>query len=408
MAAASGGCVALDAGEGLWVAGPARVEVVEGCVSVVGFEACSGDVLVVGGARGATFVASGGRARVCIVAGSGAAYTRVPSGRVFEAWSSLVEKLEAEGASRIVVVGGMETGKSTLVTWLHNVLGLGVVEADVGQNELGLPACVAYSSDSRRAVALSDLEPSGCLFVGHVSAEKVMDLVVSAAVASARRLRGGFVVDTDGFVAGRGVYYKAALAAALEADAVVVMGSAPALSAALRALGLRVYEAPAPELPRERSRLDRRSFRQRMWSRLFSDAETVVLDGVPILGLCPASREGDATVYHCPRATLTVAARAPPRGGGLRPGWEKGLLAAIAEGGTHTPALVERIVDPVEGRVVVRASKRPASTEGLILGWVLIHSDYSEEHLPTGLHPETVLQRRTGRQQRRGQRPRPA
>ncbi len=404
MAAAPGSCVALEAGEGLWVAGPARVEVVEGCVAVVGFEACRGDALVVGGTRGATFTASGGKARVCIVAGSGAAYTRVSSGRVFEAWSRLVEKLEAEGASRIVVVGGMETGKSTLATWLHNVLGLGVVEADVGQNELGLPACVAYSSDPRRAVALSDLEPGGCLFVGHVSAEKVMDLVVSAAAAAARRLPGGFVVDTDGFVAGRGVYYKAALAAALEADAVIVMGSAPALSAALRAVGLRVYEAPAPELPRERSRVDRRNFRQRMWSRLFSDAETVVLDEVPILGLCPASRDGDAIVYHCPRATLTVAAR----GGSLRPGWEKGLLAAIAAGGTHIPALIERIVDPLDGRVVVRASKKPASAAGLILGWVLVHSDYSEEHLPPGLHPETMLQRRAGRQQRRGPRPRPA
>ena len=394
-------CVRLEKGQGLWVAGPARVEVVEGCVYATGFEACSGESLVVAGTRGASFAALGGGARLCIVAGSGSGFAVVEgSARLVEEWRRLVEGLEAEGARRIVLLGPMESGKSTLAVWIHNLLGVAVVEADVGQNELGTPACVSYSVASGRALSLSDLELSGCLFVGHVSAERVLDLIVSSVARAAGRVGSrGFVVDTDGFVSGRGVYYKAALAAAVEPDAVIVMGSAPGLAEALRVQGLRVLEAPAPGLVRERSRFDRRSYRRMLWSRLFSSPRSLVVEGKPVAGLCPFTVEaGEVVRYQCPRGTVEVAPRGARGPRTLRPGWERGLLAAVVYEGGQAPALVERL-DPASGRAVLRAAWQPGGEpRGVVLGWLRLGEGFEEEHLRPGLHPEAVLEReRAGR-----------
>lgn len=383
----------LRSGEGVWVAGPARIRVEEGEVLATGFR-LRGEALV-RATRGASFYAAGQGARLCISLGSRGAAERIEGGwEVVEAWLGLVEELRGSGARRVVVLGGVESGKSTLAAWLHNSLGLGVVEADVGQNELGTPGCVSYTPGAGAPVlSLQDLEPEACLFAGHVSADKVLGAVTGYAAAAARRLQEkGFVVDTDGYVEPRGVYQKAALAEALGADAVIVLGD-PALARRLRSLGLPVHEAPGVgELARKRTRLDRRAYRSRLWARLFADTRPTVLTGVEVLGLAPWSPGGDgAPVYSCSGRETRPRRR-----------WEEGLLAAATAPGWRgdVPVIVETL-DPVKARAVVRPA-RGASLEGaaaLKLGWVRLSQNYEEEHLPTLPHP--CAEEARGRTQRR-------
>ena len=375
------GCIKLRGGEGVWVAGPARVRVEEGEVLATGFR-LRGEALV-RATRGASFYAAGQGARLCISLGSGAAAERIEGGwEVVEAWLGLVEELGRSGARRVVLLGGVESGKSTMAAWLHNSLGLGVVEADVGQNELGTPGCVSYTPGSGDPVlSLQDLEPEACFFAGHVSADRVLGAVTGYAAAAAGRLREkGFVIDTDGYVEPRGVYQKAALAEAVGADAVIVLGD-PGLARRLRSLGLPVREAPGVGgLARRRSRLDRRAYRARLWARLFADAKPTVLTGVEILGLAPWSTGGDGTpVYSCGGRETRPRRR-----------WEQGLLAAATGPGRRGDTLVVvESIDPAEARAVVRPA-RGASLEGaaaLKLGWVRLSQNYEEEHLPTLPHP---------------------
>ena len=381
------GCYRVERGQGLWVAGPARVAVEEGCVLGSGRSLCSGEEALVRGARGYTFYAVEGAARLCVHGGSSSEARVVSRGlETVEGWLRLLDELEAVNAGRIAVVGPPESGKSTFTAWAANRLGLGIVEADVGQNELGLPACVSYAPPPGGGLlVLQDLQGSpsvGCVFVGHVSAERVADLVVAAVLEAGRRLQGkGFVVDTDGFVYGRGAAYKAALATALQPDAVVVLGS-PWLATQLRGRGLTVYEAPPPPLPRERSRADRRAFRSRQWARLFAASKPAPLEGVQLLGLCPHALDGEDVVYRCPGTGELREARHSRRG--LRPGWEKGLLAALLSPSGDRLLLVERL-DPKTGRVVARVAGGPAFPRGtgLALGWVKLHTPgFEEEHLP--------------------------
>lgn len=398
-------CVELQSGWGLWVSGPARVLVERGSVYASGYTVEAGGEALVRGTRGFTFYAREG-SRLCVHLGAGGAYRVVQEGfSVVEAWSRLVEDLRGRGVRRVVVAGPVESGKSTLTAWLRNGLELCVVEADVGQNELGLPGMVAYAPWTGRALVLQDVEPAGGFFVGHVSAEKAGFLVVSAAVRAARACGRGFVVDTDGYVRGRGALYKAALAETVEADAVVVLGESNEsgeLSRLLTARGLEVVRAPSPGLLRERSRVDRRSFRQRLYAALFSRSRSLVLDASLVGNVCPYTVAGDAVAYSCGSTVFVESQRRPEAGVWLRPGWARGLLAGLhLPSGVDEPALVEQF-SPQRGRLVVRvregAALEPGSVRGVTLGWIRLGDNFvEEEHLDPGVYPEAAAKTRRRR-----------
>ena len=397
--AGTGGCVDLPAGRGLWVAGPARVSVERGRLLAAGFELGEGEEVVVRATRGFTFYPLGGAARVCVAAGSGGGYRVVGEGfRETLEWLRLGERLRGSGVGRVAVVGPVEAGKSTLTVFLANMLGVGVVETDVGQNEMGLPACVSYSENPGAPfLSMEELPRPSCVFVGHVSAEKAATGIVAAAAEAASRL-GRFVADTDGFVDGLGLVYKPWLVEAMGVDAVVAVGAPRQLAAALRGRGLTVYEAPRAPLPRWRSRLDRRSYRSRLWARLFSSPVTLVLRGASVEPLCGLEETAeDGAVYSCGRVVLVESRRrpeGPPGARWLRPGWARGLVAGLrVSGGGDVPALVETL-EPGGRRVVVRAAWRPGGeVVGLRLGWIRLSENYEETHLPLEPYPLAALGR---------------
>jgi polynucleotide 5'-kinase involved in rRNA processing len=314
-------------------------------------------------------------------------------------WLRLGERLREEGAGRVLVVGPVEAGKSTLTLFLANMLRVGVVEADVGQNEIGFPACVSYASWSEPVLSLEEMGSRGCIFVGHVSAEKVAASVVAAAVEAGVRL-GRFVADTDGYVDGMGAYYKAWLAEALGVDAVVALGAPRGLVEALRGRGLRVYTAPRAPLPRWRSRVDRRSYRSRLWARLFANPVSLVLEGFPVEPLCgyTVAADGGEVVYTCGGVAVVESRSRPSLPGArwVKPGWARGLVAGLRSGGGDVPAVVESL-DPARGRIVVRAAWRPGEVTGVRLGWVRLSENYEEQHVPVDVYPLAVLQQRRGR-----------
>jgi len=385
------------------VAGPARLCVDEGELLAAGFTLGPGEEVLVRATRGFTFYAHRGQARVCVVQGSGAGLRVVEEGfRETLEWLRLGEDLRDRGVRRVVIVGPVEAGKSTLTVFLANMLGLGIVETDVGQNETGLPAFVTYASPPPRPVlSLEELGLSGALFVGHVSAERVMWGVVVAAAIAARRLES-FVADTDGFVDGVGVMYKAWLAESMEPDVVVSLAAPRGLVAALRGRGLEVVEAPRAPLPRWRSRGDRRSFRARLWAKLFHSPVRLVLEDVPLEPLCNYTRSDGAeeVVYLCGRELIVESARRPSdlQARWARPGWARGLLAGMRlADGSDVPAVVENL-DAARGRVIVRAAWRPGSeVRGLRLGWIRLGENFEEEHLPVEPFPAAVVHGRGSR-----------
>ncbi|HUH06915.1 MAG TPA: Clp1/GlmU family protein [Egibacteraceae bacterium] len=122
---------------------------------------------------------------------------------------ALVARVQARPGA-VLVLGGIDSGKTTLATRLLGALvdaGLvpAYIDTDVGQSTTGPPATVGW----RRVVSRADLtdlfEADGLYFVGDVTpATRLLATLTGAARAleASRAVSGAAVIDTSGFVSG--------------------------------------------------------------------------------------------------------------------------------------------------------------------------------------------------------------
>ena len=120
--------------------------------------------------------------------------------------------LEAAAAARVtLVLGAGDTGKSTLVAGLAGALAarahtVAVVDADLGQSDVGPPTTVGLGRVRRPIERLEEAELVGLEFVGMTSPARCMrETAEATARLVARALEGGcdrVLVDTSGLVEG--------------------------------------------------------------------------------------------------------------------------------------------------------------------------------------------------------------
>jgi polynucleotide 5'-hydroxyl-kinase GRC3/NOL9 len=187
-----------------------------------------------------------------------------------ESWLRLRDEL-ARGPSAVLVIGGSDSGKSTVCRWLaaqwaQAGANCALIDADVGQSQLGPPACIGYArlpeGGEREAEAF---------FVGDVSPRRVPAGVLGALAEAVRAARAAgaqrLVIDSTGWVSGaEAVALKVAKAAILGEVHTVLVEREDELRAFRRAwrglerFPLHALQA-APEV-RRRSPEERRAHRE--------------------------------------------------------------------------------------------------------------------------------------------------
>lgn len=144
-------------------------------------------------------------------------------------WRGLLDELPPAG--RLVVVGGTDSGKSTLVWWLARELRargatVGLVDADVGQSRVGPPATVGFLKSPGNA--------AGFYFVGATSPTQRPSSLLNATTEALGAVAGAqwVLLDTTGYVRGElGVALKGAKIKRLLPAHVVLLGDDPSLEA---------------------------------------------------------------------------------------------------------------------------------------------------------------------------------
>jgi len=211
-------------------------------------------------------------------------------------WQPALEAARAGGT--LFLIGESDSGKSTLAAVLANeALAAGrsvaVVDADVGQSNVGPPACVGLADVSRKFDSLSDLSAKAIDFVGACSpAQHLLQAAASTAALVSSARQGGaetIVVDTTGLVSG-GVAraLKGAKIRLVEPDTLIALQEEDEVEQLLagyrsrskpQVLRLRRSRAVKP-----RSREERAARRQRSFAGYFSEARTVALswDDAPV------------------------------------------------------------------------------------------------------------------------------
>lgn len=201
--------------------------------------------------------------------------------------------LAAARAARVtLLLGESDTGKTSLAAWLAAaLLGTGdsvaVVDADLGQSEIGPPTTVGLGRPRAGFARLGDAEFDGLCFVGATSPRDHVAETVLATRRMTDRARAlgveRVIVDTSGLVQGeRGRALKQAKDDLIAPDLVVCLQRDGECEPILRPYAggrapriLRLAPAPAA---RRRSAEARRLHRERALGAYFAGARAVTLD----------------------------------------------------------------------------------------------------------------------------------
>ncbi|ABO07487.1 Clp1/GlmU family protein [Pyrobaculum calidifontis] len=134
-----------------------------------------------------------------------------------------------EAVDVVALVGPTDAGKSSLATFLLNVhVARGkrvcVVDADVGQSDIGPPGFVAYSCTSAQVPHISELSPLNAYYVGAANLQGLEDLLVAGVVWALKEAMSTYphlvLINTPGWTTGRGLQLLKALADATAAEVV--------------------------------------------------------------------------------------------------------------------------------------------------------------------------------------------
>ncbi|HXX53847.1 MAG TPA: Clp1/GlmU family protein, partial [Thermodesulfovibrionales bacterium] len=121
---------------------------------------------------------------------------------------SLLEAITDPLNRIIMVIGGSDTGKTTLVESIVDLLstqgGVGIVDLDMGQSHIGPPTTIAWGKTERRFEDWAFIRTEEFYFTGAFTpAGNISATVVGAALMTKRAHSscGKVVVDTTGLVA---------------------------------------------------------------------------------------------------------------------------------------------------------------------------------------------------------------
>ena len=240
--------------------------------------------------------------------------------RGVDAWRQTLEAiLDAPGV--VVMLGSVDAGKTTMATAIANAAvragrRTAVVDADIGQSDLGPPTTVGLAVPQHPATRMDEWHATAAWFVGDTAPPTVYPYLLEGAdrcIARARRRRARvIVVDTTGWVEGdAAVAAKAHKLRRIDPEHVVALQRDGEVEPILDRLPRRIVVhrlRPSPQV-RRRSPEERRAIRARRFRLYFSHAprHTLAL-GALSAGRLPryGGREipQDRMLVEIPRAEL--------------------------------------------------------------------------------------------------------
>lgn len=202
-------------------------------------------------------------------------------------WKRVAEEIMASGTrpAKVFVLGGPDSGKTTMAAFLANVaagagLKVALVDADIGQSEIGPPGCVGYGVTTVPIERVRDVRPLRSCFVGSNSPELLSFTTASATKSAVDAVLGLspdlVVVDTTGLIWGRTArFLKNAKIELIGPTHIVALQRALELEHLLRPwerLGgdhPKIMRAPVSPRAADKTRKDRRAFRERSFQQYF-------------------------------------------------------------------------------------------------------------------------------------------
>jgi polynucleotide 5'-hydroxyl-kinase GRC3/NOL9 len=291
----------LQPGQIVRLNGPLKARVVQGQVLVLGAIFNTGNEFHVDEYRSYALKAlTEANVELNLMQG-GSIENPLPDEEVIDEWVSIADNLLRNDCTSIVVIGPTDAGKTSIAALVANRALLrgyrvAVIDADIGQADIGPPATVSASFVTSPILWLRSLRAEYMRFIGSITPQRNERRIVAAVVSLAEQLRKKgadvIIVDTDGWIQGiNSIEYKVEIVRFINADAVIVVGDSALfdiVSTMLGGLKCRPVFMKSPRVRRERSREDRRVLRSMSYQRYLEPLyeRKLFIGRISIFGSC--------------------------------------------------------------------------------------------------------------------------
>jgi polynucleotide 5'-hydroxyl-kinase GRC3/NOL9 len=262
------------------VRGPAALTVTSGQAHILGSQLNESTRIVVQNERQLP-LESRGEAEIEIELRENGAISETDGSTIPRSWTRIVHSLSSMRECKAMIIGPADAGKSTLCTYLMNELlnrniQVRVIDADIGQADIGPPTTIASSTPSSPTPTLSGLDPQRMFFVGHTTPSFVKGKVFNGINHMLSSDRSGLtIINTDGWILdSEAIIYKSQLISAAKPDIVIGIGQEKSITPILDVTGTHWIEAETSNAIFPRTRNDRKEIRK-IGYRRFLDGSTV-------------------------------------------------------------------------------------------------------------------------------------
>ena len=218
-------------------------------------------------------------AEIEIALGPTGAMIEIEGSSLPESWRDVVNSIEIFDEGVTMIIGHSDTGKSALCAYLMNELikrkrKVRVIDADIGQAEIGPPTTLASSTPSLPRPTLSNLEPDRIFFVGHNTPSFVQSQVLNGIKRLLSPEQAGItVINTDGWIRdSAAILYKKHLISRIKPDVIVGIGSKSSLNPIVGTTGILTNLVESPRVIIPRTRTERRQIRKNGYQRFLSNS----------------------------------------------------------------------------------------------------------------------------------------
>jgi polynucleotide 5'-hydroxyl-kinase GRC3/NOL9 len=220
----------LDKGHTLLLKGPASIRTKKGDAECLGAPIRSDDWISIEASRQEPVYAID-NVVLEIRRGSGSSWSEVRESTVPAAWNEAAQVLERQRGI-CIIIGEADSGKSSLCTFLANKCledtgKVGVVDADVGQADIGPPTTVSSSFVQAPIIGLQKSTAETSFFVGDTSPSFVPEKLVTLTTRLKKRIMGSVdivLVNTDGWLAEfNAIRHKQLLLEEIQPDLVIAL-----------------------------------------------------------------------------------------------------------------------------------------------------------------------------------------
>ena len=273
----------LSATKTLILRGPASLHLVAGQATILGARLDAHRKRIVAGLRQLP-IETESHAELEIVLGKSAKIFEAEGSTIPASWRRAAAALKEMQEGKVIILGPTDAGKSTLCVYLVNKLlshlrNLRVIDADIGQTDLGPPTTIARATRLQPIASLPELAPDARLFIGHTSPSYVQRKLIRSIQKLSGKGEGALtIINTDGWVAEQdAILYKIELVDNVNPELVLGLEYGDELQPILAGAKANSMRIDAAKNALGRTRAERRDIRVSSYRRFLEGALTRIV-----------------------------------------------------------------------------------------------------------------------------------